>query len=348
MNSAHPPGSLKAVHDVGLQARIVRRLALYYALGADVTVDRPAHVRAASGLAWAGGKLVVVQDDANFIALVDVHSGTVESITLPAGAFGKRLFDDYRGNKADKNDFESLLSTTLSDGAAALFLFGSGSTARREHIAIVQLTAATPVRLIHAPALYAALRSCREFAGSELNVEGAVRMGDIVRLFGRGNGEVSDEMVRVNAYCDLNWFQLLEYLDHPSETVPPLPTNVTQFDLGELGGTRITFTDAAEVTRGTGYPFGAMVYTGTAEASVDVVMDGPVEGSVIGIISEQQTQVSARYTEICEADGRFLRAKVEGVALGDFARGQVFVVVDADDHDVASELLELKVTGVAR
>lgn len=320
----------------------MRRVPLWYAEGADVSIDRPAHVRGASGLAWAGDKLAVIQDDANFIALVEVLSGKVESLALPLGALGKRLFDDERGNKADKLDFESLFAATSADGIATLLAVGSGSTASREKIAMVQLTSGMPVRLIHATALYAVLRACPSFAGNELNIEGALRRGEHVRFFGRGNGEISEGVVRLNATCDLNWAALLAYLDNPAETAPPAPHNVLRFELGELDGTRITFTDAAEIPGAMTHSIAAMLYTGTAEASPDVVEDGAVQGSVIGIISEGTGGVTARFTEIRDAQGQSVRAKVEGVALGDFTRGQVYVVVDADDHRQPSELWELQ------
>ncbi len=327
-----------------MTAHVVRRVPLLYAAGADTGLDRPAYVRAASGLAWIGDKLAVVQDDASFIALVDVVSGMAASVTLPADAGGTRLFDDERGNKADKHDFESVLSTELPDGTPVLLAFGSGSTPRREQIAVVRFRDGTAVRLIHTPPLYAALRSCQAFAGSELNIEAAVRTGDTVRLFGRGNGDMSDDVVRVNATCDLQWEALLRHLDNPSTIAPPLPVNVVQFALGEIGGTRVTFTDAAELPTATNYSAGTLLYTGTAEASEDVVKDGPVAGSVIGIISSKPGGLTARFTEIRDAGGGVLRAKVEGVAVGDFARGQVFVSVDADDHRRPSEVWEVRLT----
>jgi hypothetical protein len=343
MGSSHlPTVTVRAVRDSRMSARVVRQLPLYYAAGADRALDRPAHVRAASGLAWAGDKLAVIQDDANFIAMVDVVSGQVDALTLPAGVSGSRLFDIERGNKSDKQDLESLISSTLADGTPALIAFGSGSTLQREHIVIVSLAPGAMPQVVHAPELYSALRTCRAFAGSELNVEGAVRQGDCVRLFGRGNGDESAHVPRMSTSCDLHWNALLKYLDSPSTTLPPVPTNIIQYELGHLEGIRITFTDAAEFA-GVSKP--ALLYVGTAEASADVVVDGPVEGSVLGMMSGSLNEPGVRYTEIRNVAGERLPAKVEGVAVGDVARGQVFVVVDADNHRQASELWELEVKG---
>ena len=99
-----------ARHDPRLIARVVARWPLRYADGADAAVDRPAHVRAGSSLAWVGDRLVVVQDDANFLALVDPRDASVQVTTLPAAAGGTRQFDDGRGNKRLKMDLEAVAS----------------------------------------------------------------------------------------------------------------------------------------------------------------------------------------------------------------------------------------------
>ena len=55
----------------------------------------------------------------------------------------------------------------------------------------------------------------------------------------------------------------------------------------------------------------------------------------------------ARWTPLTLYDGDIARVKVEGVATG-LSAGQVFVVVDSDDHDQPSELLELELSGFNR
>ncbi len=103
----------------------------------DPSSDRPAHVRAGSSLSWLGDKLALIQDDANFLVLIDPESLTVEAITLVAGEAGARQFDDLRGNKRFKLDLEAC--TTVATPKGDLFLaFGSGSTAQREKILIVE------------------------------------------------------------------------------------------------------------------------------------------------------------------------------------------------------------------
>src|SRR5687767_6667079 len=90
---------LTAVCDRALTARVLNRRPLLYSAGADPALDRPAHVRAGSGLAWVAGRLAVVQDDAHFLALIEPAQRSVEAISLPVGHAGLRQFDDVRRNK---------------------------------------------------------------------------------------------------------------------------------------------------------------------------------------------------------------------------------------------------------
>jgi hypothetical protein len=60
----------RAQLDPALSLRVISVRELRYNAAAPLGDDRPAHVRAASGLAFTGGRLAVIQDDAAFIAYV--------------------------------------------------------------------------------------------------------------------------------------------------------------------------------------------------------------------------------------------------------------------------------------
>src|SRR3954451_15602340 len=129
------PPTVRARHDPSLSARIVRSVPLLYAESADASLDRPAYVRSASGIARVAGCVAVVQDDASFVAVVDAATGLARAITLPAGEGGLRQFDDLRGNKRFKLDLESCVTV---DEGEMLVAFGSGSTPARERIVLVR------------------------------------------------------------------------------------------------------------------------------------------------------------------------------------------------------------------
>jgi hypothetical protein len=325
-----------ATLDETIAAVVVAQSALYYADGADALTDRPGHVRAGSGLAAVPGAIALIQDDANFIALITPGEGRARALPLPAGMGGLRQFDDVRGNKKYKLDLEACVAVETADGTLLLAL-GSGSKRRREQAVLVRgWEAERPeVRLVHVPRLFESLRRERAFAGSELNVEGAVFLGDRLRLFGRGNGAVRDNVRPVNATCDLDWPTLLAHLESPDSAPPPAPTNVVRYELGALDGIPLTFTDGA--SRGP-----SVLYSAAAEASPDATRDGRVSGSALGVIDQMG---HARWTPLVDPSGAVFVGKVEGVAAAGGAVDRVYAVVDADDPNTASVLCTVELRG---
>src|SRR5688500_16747657 len=175
----------QAFQDHRLSARVVARAALRFAGGADDASDRPAHVRAGSGLARVPEGLVVIQDDSNFLALVDPARPTaVQAIPLPTGPDGRRQFGDSRANKHLKLDLEACVA--VGAPRPLILGLGSGSTAARESIVLVRdWSGMRPdVRVVRGERLYASPRRAGSFSGSEMNIEGAVLMGGSLRLFG--------------------------------------------------------------------------------------------------------------------------------------------------------------------
>lgn len=336
--SAASPSARRPVvaqEDPRLAARCVERHVLLYRTGADEALDRPGYVRAASSIVRLGNLLAVVQDDANFIALLDPDAREVMAVVLPAGHAGRRQFDDRRGTKRFKLDLEAC---TIIEGPIGprLLAFGSGSTPAREHIVAVDdpAGAAPVIAVIDAARLYAGLRAATEFSGSELNIEGATVVGDVVRLFQRGNGAPRGTLRPVDASCDLGLAQLNAYLADP-ELEPPGPTGITTYELGSVGGCRLSFTDATRVP-------GGLLYAASAEASFDAVSDGPVAGSALGVLPEHGPP---RWALLRDADGSLFGGKVEGVTLdGDDPR-KVYAVVDSDDPALPGELCIVRLEG---
>jgi hypothetical protein len=310
-----------------LHAVVRRCIPLRYSGGADASVDRPAHVRAGSGLCWIGARLAVIQDDAAFLALVDPRDGSVEAIPLPAQE-GVRLWSDALGNKSFKPDLEACFAL----GEEAMIAFGSGSTPMRERLLRVSgLGGDARPAWIPAPELYAALRSATDFSGSEMNIEGAALIGGAVRLFNRGNGAPRGALTPIDATCDLSLDALLAYLDGAAP--PPQPDRITAYALGSLDGGRLSFTDAA--VRGD-----TLMFCAAAEASPDTYRDGPVIGSVIGFLGER-----AAWAPVTHPDGTLFAAKVEGIAADPGRVDRLWAVLDRDDPETPSELCELLLSG---
>jgi hypothetical protein len=332
--------SMSISFDHQLRARVVTRRELRYSAGANVELDRPAHVRSASALAGTSAGVLVFQDDANFIAKLTLSPWHVDALALPAAGDGRRQFDTARGNKALKLDIEAACVLQTPNGELALG-FGSGSTSAREHVVLVDIFMGQ-VRswvVVEARAMYTQLRHAEQFSGSELNVEGAVTFSGVngeqwVRLFQRGNGQLVAGRSPVNATVDVTAGELMAYVGRSSTELPRLH-NIRQYVLPTLGSA-LTFTDAC--TAGPGNT----LFLCAAEASPNTVDDGPVGGVAIG---EMSVNGDARLAAFVDEEGLPLLLKTEGILLDRENPRRAFVVVDRDDPSAASEWLEVELEG---
>jgi hypothetical protein len=159
-------------------------------------------------------------------------------------------------------------------------------------------------------------------------------VGDRVRLFQRGNGAPRPPLAPVNATGDVDLAALVAFLGDPARAPVPALVDVVTYDLGEVDGARLSFTDAAAAADG------QVVYLAAAEASADTYQDGPVAGVALGVLGGE-----TRWCPIVEADGRPLAAKVEGLAADASDPTRWYVVTDRDDPHAPSELLTLRVEG---
>lgn len=301
---------------------------LTYSHGALPSLDLPGHVRGGSGLVPLGARLAVIQDDVSALALVDPVTGRTALRPGPA-IDGWRRFSSARGNKHAKPDLESAL---LLDGR--LVALGSGSTPRRRQVLVAPLD---PVRGLGAPeyrpahAFYDALEKETRFAGSELNLEGAVQVGTRVALVNRGNGAPRGALEPVDA---LLWVPADELAAHLLRGAPP-PRLGSPYPvaLGELEGTRLTFTDLASDGR-------QLYFLAAAEASPDTYHDGEVVGSALGTLSPEGL---ASWARLAHPDGSPVVAKAEGLCL-DGPEG-AWVLLDRDDTEVPGELCRVDLVG---
>ncbi len=156
---------------------------------------------------------------------------------------------------------------------------------------------------MNAHALYVCLRNIPDFAGSDLNIEGATRIGDVVRLFNRNNGEAKGDFLPVNASCDLNWDHFMDFLSG-SVTVP-VPFNICQYELGNVCGVSLGFTDATSADS-------HVLFSGFAEDSPNSTLDGPVTGSIIGVF---RSDGSFPWVEVSYDDNSIFAGKIEGLVV---------------------------------
>jgi Family of unknown function (DUF6929) len=338
----------RARRDPKLRARIMSDRHLSYdGDSAALPADRPKHVRAGSGIAWSGERMVLIQDDADYIALIDSTAGAG-----PGGVAGLRLKSPAGGHLGKQGGGHLQLEAVLTakDWRGEFVLaFGSGSTPQRRHIARVRLGGGdTELSVFETRKFYAALEELPEFATSTLNIEGVALLAkgvegrDGVRLFHRANGKVrpgADAGQPLSATVDVRLDALLAYLDRakrdPNATLGTDLLNVRRYDLDEAGDVPFTFTDAAAMADG------RVLFIAAAEKCEDAGIDGENFGTSLGIIDPDG---SARFAIIVERDGTPTKRKAEGVAVRNDK--SAYIVIDPESDDRPATLCTVDITGV--
>ncbi len=321
--------TIRPVENLRQTFRVVRRVTMHYVGGVDETLDRPAHVRAASGITWFGQHLATVSDDTSFVGLVDPVSGRTQPITIPHAPAQRRQFDTRRGNKADKLDLECVISVE-----GRLVAFGSDNgLAVRQQVVVIDNATLLP-RVVALPRLYEALRQ-PVLGRGVLNLEGAAVSGDTLVLGNRGGDIGNDAVPTVDAVTRLPVSTFLRLIDDPHGA--PLPSiEWHPLHLGHLGGTPLHLTELEAIGD-------ALAFAATAEATTSAYDDGHVTGSVVGWIhGAMSSSCQVEWCHVIDEHGAPLVAKLEGLVF-DASTGNMLATVDADDPDRPSELLELAI-----
>jgi hypothetical protein len=240
--------------------------------------------------------------------------------------FEGELPEDPKKRKLRKPDVESLTWLPAMSRCPSGALFGLGSGSRPNRHAGVLLTLAPDgsvgdVRHIDLTPLYAPLSS--QFP--ELNIEGALVVGDELLLLQRGNKGGSP-----NACIHLAWAEVLPWLLGDS-AAPMHATAVQRYNLGEVDGVPLCFTD------GSALPGGAWVFSAVAESVDDSYDDGACVGASIGIVDAKGTLRSMQALAPS--------FKVEGVAADlDGDALTLTMVTDADDPAIPAQLLSARMS----
>ena len=281
---------------------------------------RPAHVSAASGVVQRADFVYVIGDDELFLAVFEVSTGAPGRLER---VLSGDLSSERSARKEAKPDLEGLTVLPPSEDHphGALLGLGSGSTPARDRGFVWGLAADGSlegrVREIDLGPLYSVVREQVE----ELNIEGAAVMGDQLWLLQRGNSEAG-----TNVVVELALAGAMGSLMRDRAVAAPDLEGVRAYDLGELDGAKLTFSDAS--------PLGdeLLVFTASAETSKNTYEDGAIRGSVVGTIDG-----GGEVRRLRTIDRAY---KVEGVhATVDTGVMTLTFVCDQDDPNVASPLL---------
>jgi hypothetical protein len=281
---------------------------------------RGPYIYAASAVVRRGDFTYVIGDDELDLAVFRLAAGEPGELRP---VFAGELPAEQGERKRRKPDLEALTAMPPFEGApyGGLLGLGSGSKRSRDRGFFWELGADGALegepRPIDLRPLYEALRGEIE----ELNVEGAAVLGGRFALFHRGNAAESE-----NAVAELSLERVLESLTGDQDLDPHELERIAAYDLGELDGVRLSFSDATALTDD------LAVFTASAEGGGSSYDDGSIHGSVVGTIDPRGTIQRLRTID--------RRWKVEGVHAALDAGVIDFVFVcDQDSEDEPSPLL---------
>lgn len=285
-------------------------------------------VRAASGLAWYGQRIGLVQDDTMAIVWLDPFGQVLAQQSLEVDGRAPQHFDVSLGNKHLKPDLEAAVSFYFGGNEYWLAL-GSGSSAQRERgVLLCSGASNTAPRWLNLQQWYELLRACRDFAGAGLNIEAAFVLGQGFYLVQRGNGRTPGA---INAIAEFALAEVCAFLCG-SSTNPPEIKKVHACALGTVAGVAWGFADACVI--------GSRIwFLLSAEDSPDTIADGAVVGSALAFCDDAEF-VNLRMGRICYADGREVLLKLEGLCV--LSEDQLLAVSDADDPTLSAQCLRLK------
>ena len=202
-------------------------------------------IGAASGLVYLNNSLFIISDTSSYLYEYQISKKQLFKIKLS----GK---SKENSSKKDKYDFESM---TLNENK--LYIFGSGSTSKREKQFIYNLDTKEVVKK-DLSQVYDKLKNKISISNEDLNIEGALFNGDELYLFQRGNG--------------LNSKNGLYIINEKTEKI-----KFIAFPLPKIKLVESTFTDAVLVEN-------KIYFLAAAENTTSTYNDGEIAGSLIGSI----------------------------------------------------------------
>lgn len=308
----------------------------------ELTLDPRDHpqgkawLSAASSLVLVGNNAYVIADDELHLGCftlgsADASTSSLQPVQLRRLLAGKLPRDKGKRKKA-KPDFESLclLPPLPAFPNGALLALGSGSKVNRCTALLLPLLASGDFSgektLFDLTDLYLPLR--QHFG--DLNIEGAFVSAGAIHLLQRGNKNKHE-----SARISYEWKDFSAWLQGKRPAVP-VANSIQPVLLPDSNGVPFSITDATELEDGT--EAGQWLFCAVAEDTGDSYQDGACVASVVGIADSKGLVRSLYYLQG--------NPKVEGIAAlkGDSATAELelLLVTDADDPDIASRLLRVR------
>lgn len=250
-------------------------------------------IGSASGLVLKDNSLYIISDSSTFLYQFDISEKKLSTIAIVKNAQKNIL-------KKQKPDFESI---TLKDNK--LYLFGSGSTGKREKRISYNLET-KEIKEKSQKKLYTKLKNVAVISDEDLNLEGAFYNNEEWFFFQRGNGSGSKNGV----------FKI-----DSNNNIKFIPIELTKIENIEA-----TFTDAVLVDD-------TIYFLAAAENTTSTYDDGEILGSIIGQLN--LTTMEVNFTQIISTKHKF-----EGLTLYKKNQDTIeFLLCEDNDTEVLETII---------
>lgn len=235
-------------------------------------------IGSASGLLLNGTSLYIISDNSHILYDYSLADKKLEKINIAP--------QDYTGPlenvpKKDKVDYEAIAAY-----GEELYLFGSGSTDKRNTILHIDSQSKKVYPPIDATDLYIAMQEFSEITPENFNIEAVVYDGTTWYVFNRGNGPKGQNGVfTLNGDINETAFQII----------------YNEVKLPKINGAQSSFTDAVLVDN-------KLYFLAAAEKSDSTYHDGEVAGTLVGRMDTESMEVE--FTQVISDTNKF-----EGITL---------------------------------
>ncbi len=253
------------------------------------------------GIGAASG-LVVDQDN---LYIVSDHSSYLYQYHLPTQTLAKKALADNAQDIVAKKDKFDLESIVKKDNY--LFLFGSGSTPKRNQIFEYELNS-QQVSVVDLSSLYQAFKQTIGLNDDELNIEGVIYDAQRWLFFQRGNGATAQNGIFILNSESLDGTGSIEFVS---------------VQLPSINQVLASFTDAVLINN-------EIYFLAAVENTLSTYDDGEVLGSFIGCLDLAKQQI--KYIEQITDSHKF-----EGLTFYQQTNDElVFLLCEDNDTDELS------------
>ena len=291
-----------------MTANILRRIAL-------------PEIPSASGIEIIGNSIYIIGDDSPFLFELNADYSIKSKI---------RLFESVyeRVPKSEKPDLEGM-AHLRTEKMNLLLICGSGSIEEtRDVIFLVDLNKNFAVKKFPSRAFYTRCRTVvEELGGGILNLEGVCFRRGWLHFFHRGN------ITGVNVIISLLWKDFLRFESSSASFRADkieLPSFQTIYP-GISGATLIPETNE-------------ILFTASLEQTQNVIDDGPVHGSLIGILHYSKYPKKNPETAMLSLQDSLPPPKLESIAIKSVDKKEIIALCVSDRDGSRSELIKVKIS----